>query len=95
MIKATYKRKGRKWSCQVQKHKTFSVKVFSLLARAGIRFTASIFQYRTMIGVRVTNLLGLHDFAEFKVGEEDKAKAFLYSRSRDASPQLSLFWGAM
>lgn len=95
MIKAIYKRKGRKWSCQVESHQTFSVKVFTLLARAGISFTASVFQYRTMIAVRVTNALGLHDFAEFKLDEQDKAKAFLYSRSRDASPQLSLFWGAM
>lgn len=95
MVKATYKRKGCKYQCTFRRDSAVSTKLFRLLGRAGIYFHAAVFEYSTYISVRVCNLLGIQDVAEFRSSESDKAKAFLYSRSRDASPQLSLFWGAM
>ncbi len=95
MIKAIYKRKGRKYCCETDKAPGGSMKIFSLLSRAGIRYSATIFEYSAYISVRVTNLLGVQDVAAFAADQLDRAKAFVYSRSRDASPQLSLFWGAM
>lgn len=95
MIKAIYKRKGRKYRCETDKAPGLSMKIFSLLSRAGIRYSAVIFEYSSYISVRVTNLLGVQDVAVFAADQSDRAKAFVYSRSRDASPQLSLFWGAL
>jgi len=95
MIKAIYKRKGRKYCCETDKAPGLCKKTVSLLSRAGIRYSATIFEYSAYISVRVTNLLGVQDVAAFAADQLDRAKAFVYSRSRDASPQLSLFWGAM
>ncbi|MEP5229867.1 MAG: hypothetical protein ABJQ78_00420 [Alloalcanivorax sp.] len=95
MIKAIYKRKGKKYCCSYDKRPGLSVRAIGLLSRAGIRFYGEIYEYASVVRVRVTNLSGLHDVAWFAVDQMDKAKSFLYSRSRDASPQLSLFWGAL
>lgn len=95
MIKSIYKRKGRKYRCETDKIPGLCMKTVSLLSRAGIRYSAIIFEYSSRISVRVTNLLGVQDVAEFTADQSDRAKAFVYSRSRDASPQLSLFWGAL
>lgn len=95
MIRATYKRRGRRYVWQGIKNKAVSVAQVSLLARAGVSLLGVVFNVNGVLRVHVRNLAGVIDTAEFPATCRDGAMAFIYRAGRDRSPQLSLFQGVL
>ena len=95
MIRATYKRRGRRYCWQGVKQASMSVAQVSLLRRAGISMLGVIFNVNGVLRVHVRNLAGVIDTGEFPESCRDAAMAFVYRAGRDRSPQLSLFQGVL
>ena len=91
MIRANYRRKGRRYVWQTTA-RDLSVAQVKLLARAGVRVLGIIWRSAGFIVTRV-NAIGIVDTAAFP--DRSRAMKWLYGAARNASPQLSLFQGAV
>ena len=95
MIRATYKRRGRRYCWQGVRSAAMSLAQVSLLRRAGVRLLGVVTSANGVLRVHVRNLVGVIDTAEFSESRRSDALAFIYRAGRDRSPQLSLFQGAL
>jgi len=91
MIRAYYKRKGRKYLVDVSFNSCGTVKIFRLLARGFVNSCGDIRESISGIYAQVFNAIGVWDCATFPPGRSDLAKAWVYKSMRSKSPQLSLF----
>lgn len=91
MIRANYRRKGRRYVWE-STARDLSVAQVKLLARAGVRVLGIIRRSAGFIVTRV-NAVGIVDTAAFP--DRQPAMRWLYAAARDSSPQLSLFQGAI